>query len=408
MEQRIKDAFYKKFSASRVGTPKEKRHALQKEIIYKLYQKVVKDKGAEQPHTRTPVGGTVYQADLLEMPFDRDFRYALVVVDTNNGKTDARPLIGKTANLVRDGFKDIFENGKILKADKLVMIQVDDGAEFKGSCEKYFNEELHVYIRHGKAGRSRQQSMVESRNGAIAKSLFMRQNAQNLLILEEDPEAENSEYSSEWVEDLPTIIEAINEIYTEDNVKLPKEEITDHASAQNMNLLNEGDRVRIPYDEPHMVGGEKLSGKKFRATDIRWDPKIREISQLVLRPDQPIMYLVSDDKAKKGILPVAYTRKQIQLVDADEHMPPQSVKRISRPREYKHEDPDYIPEEENYKVVQHIEPFRKSSRISSRNKKSSENLIQRVPIEQNVHISASGRPKRITKMPSRLDNYVTY
>jgi hypothetical protein len=304
-------------------------------------------------------------------------------------------------------------------------LQVDEGGEFKQSCEKYFNEELHVYIRHGKAGRSRQQSMVESRNGAIAKSLFMRQNAQNLLILEEDPEAENSEYSSEWVEDLPTIIEAINEIYTEDNVKLPKEEITDHASAQNINLLNEGDRVRIPYDEPHMVGGEKLSGKKFRATDIRWDPKIREISQLVLRPDQPIMYLVSDDKAKKGILPVAYTRKQIQLVDADEHMPPQSVKRISRPREYKHEDPDYIPEEENdvkrsevkpeekndvyqenYKVVQHIEPVRKSSR--NKKSKSSENLIQRVPIEQNIPISASGRPKRITKMPSRLDNYVTY
>jgi hypothetical protein len=362
MQERIKYAFYQKFNASRVGNKIEKRKALQDDIIYKLYQMPMKDTGVARPKIRVPQAQTVYMSDILMLPPDGDYRYALTVVDCNNSMCDARPLISKTPSEVKEAFIDIFENGKYLKAPK-IMLQTDGGGEFKGETQKYFDS-IGVFIRRGLPNRHNSQSKIESLNKVIGKALFMRMNSQNLLEQDED----NEFYNTNWTDDLAVIIESINSIFTNETVKLKEESIGEHATSKNLEMLTEGDKVRIKLDTPIEIGGEQLSGK-FRAGDIRWSPKIHTIAQLVIRPDQPIMYLIDDQNGHR--LPCAYTRAQLQIVSENENLPPQSVIRKSKEREYKHEDPDYIPEEdikrsnvkpeekrdvyqENYNAVKHV------------------------------------------------------
>jgi len=79
-------------------------------------------------------------------------------------------------------------------------------------------------------------------------------------------------------------------------------------------LLSVGTRVRIPFDEPREAYGtnRKLAGR-FRATDLRFDPRIRTIAKVMLNPGQPPMYVVSPIREGRRIIDplVAYTRNEL-------------------------------------------------------------------------------------------------
>jgi hypothetical protein len=82
----------------------------------------------------------------------------------------------------------------------------------------------------------------------------------------------------------------------------------DYENSKNTNILEEGIKVRVALDYPISAGtGEKLHGK-FRAGDIRWSKEIHTIDKVILTPNQPISYLVSD------IHNASYLRNQLQLV----------------------------------------------------------------------------------------------
>ena len=67
-------------------------------------------------------------------------------------------------------------------------------------------------------------------------------------------------------------------------------------NAKQLGILPEGTRVRIALDYPiNHVSGEKLHGT-FRAGDIRFSKEIHTIEKIILSPNQPIAYLVSDIK----------------------------------------------------------------------------------------------------------------
>jgi len=55
------------------------------DMLRNLYIKPVKDKGINKPHYPEFEDHYMHQADLLFLPHDDDFKYALVVVDWQPG-----------------------------------------------------------------------------------------------------------------------------------------------------------------------------------------------------------------------------------------------------------------------------------------------------------------------------------
>ena len=61
--------------------------------------------------------------------------------------------------------------------------------------------------------------------------------------------------------------------------------------------------------------GDKLIGK-FRSSDIRWNPDILTIKYVLLKPNQPVNYMLDNGNDK-----TCYTRNQLQLVKNNETKP---------------------------------------------------------------------------------------
>jgi IS30 family transposase len=141
-----------------------------------------------------------HQADLLFLPNDNGFKYCLVVVDLATRITDAQPLKNKTSKDVLEAMKKIYK-GKYLKTPHY--LEVDAGAEFKDVFEKYFKTRLTLRVKE--AGRHQQQSVVETRNALLGRTLNKRMVAQ---------EINTGEQSNEWVKFLPKVISAVNSHYT--------------------------------------------------------------------------------------------------------------------------------------------------------------------------------------------------
>ena len=287
-------------------------------VTKKLFEIPKKDKGLNMPHIQVFEPNDTHQADLLFLPDDEGFKYALVVVDTASGLTDAEPLNGKTAQITLDGFKSIYKR-KILEMPK--RLQVDSGTEFKGVAKKYFDNH-GVAIRYGVPNRHRMQALVERRNQTIGKNLFMRMTAQELLT---------GEPSVEWIQDLPIVIEEMNKKQLKRKKK--KEVETPVCDGESCGLLEVGTKVRVQLDEPiDATAGKRLHGH-FRSTDIRWNPKERVIKELLIKPGFPPMYLLDGNEGKLKIQPVAYTRNQLQVIESNEEAPKPSVIR-GKPKHY--------------------------------------------------------------------------
>jgi len=284
-------------------------------IIQSLYENPKKDKYKQIPSYKK--GGAepnqVYQADLLTMPNDKGYNYLLVCVDTITGLTDAVSLKTKEAEETLEGFKKMFAKGTPLTKPKW-SIQLDEGGEFKSVVKKYFDDN-GILVRYGKVDRSRQQTMAENRNKILAKALFQKQVGQEILT---------NKTSTNWVEDVQTVLDTINEYEKEQYEK--RKQITAKRELKNpptpyvpedTTILEVGTPVRIKLDKPKGLLGEKLHGT-FRATDIKWDPKIRKISNIILSPNQPVMYQVEGETT-------GFTRNQLQIVDENEKQPSQEL-----------------------------------------------------------------------------------
>ena len=246
------------------------------------------------------------QADLLHLPKDtidgKSYRYVLVVVDFGSRIVDARPLTGKTADIVKDAILNIYEKGSRLEWPK--ELHVDDGSEFKGVFAETMKDR-DVLLHIAQPNRHSQQAIVEAVNHVIGKLLYEKMN---------EAEFETGETSREWVKHLDGVINEINKkrkkmpnVKPIDASKPPKPEYL-NKSQKPVEILEEGQHVRVALDAPRGIAeNEKLIGR-FRASDIRYENKIRTIERVILEPQSPVRYLVS------GKNDVSYTRSQLMVV----------------------------------------------------------------------------------------------
>jgi hypothetical protein len=237
----------------------------------------------------------IHQMDLLFLPTDRaGFKYALVVVDANTKKCDARPLKTKTPDAVLSAIKRMYKDSPygLVRPDR---IEVDSGNEFKGVFKTYFENE-GTYIRRGLPNRHKQQALVENKNLQIGKYLLRKM--AEIEIMTKKP-------SKAWLKNLPIIVEKINE-----KVKptVEDQDATVKETTYNKKILAEGTKVRIKLDFPIDSFGKKLPGD-FRASDIRWSREVHMIKQILLKPGQPPLYLID----KKGDT-IARAKHEFQVV----------------------------------------------------------------------------------------------
>lgn len=311
--------FYEDFFVTDANKANKKE--LDKQELRNLYRKPKKEKREEMGNFDIAYEPNMYhQADLLFMPEDDGFKYALVVVDLATHLCDAEPLSNKTSQHVKEAFHTIY-NRDILSIP--TFLTMDSGSEFKGEIKKYCDKN-EIDCRYGKPKRHRALAVVETTNKYLSKGLFMKMTAQELLT---------GEPSREWVEDLPKFVEYVNKKRKRKPPTPPKDN-TVKCSGDDCKLLLIGTKVRVKLDHPKDVATDKNLHGKFRVTDIRWDPEIRTITNIIMDDGQPPMYHLNDPKHELGVDTTArYTKKQLQVVPENEQKPPKTVIR-GKPTQY--------------------------------------------------------------------------
>lgn len=248
---------------------------------------------------KTFSAGIVMQADLIYMPNDNNYNYVLTVVDVASRSVDAEPLEGRTCDDVIQGFKTIFGRNYI-KPPKF--LYTDPGTEFKNDAFHKYIESFGTIIRHTMTARKNQMAIVEYYNHIITKVLGTKMTAAEL---------EHHEHNTDWVESLPALIEELNKEKREqkisDFLKMP-------IFAKKEKLLKVGDYVHVRLQQPKdAISGNRLNGG-FRHGDQRFDEKVTEISGVLIRPGQPVRYMV------KGIDNASFLRSELLLADDAENV----------------------------------------------------------------------------------------
>jgi hypothetical protein len=272
-------------------------------VIDQLYTRPKKDVDGDNPTFPHIDKNYSHQMDLLYLPNDNGYKYCLVVVDQGSRLLDCIELEDRTSGDIASALKQLYAKSKYLS--KPFIVVTDAGKEFLGD----FDYELKkIGIKHHKvvkSGRHRMVSLAERKNQTIGKIVHKILNQVQLT---------SGNPSSKWVSFLKPIVKAINnKVVTQMKKQVTKLQPITYNPDHKIDLLNEGDRVRVALDNPRDVDGKQLNGR-FRTGDIRFDPKIRTIKNVYSKPNQPIMYFLDGKSGKLDIEPVGYTRNQLLLV----------------------------------------------------------------------------------------------
>ena len=251
---------------------KKAQEFLIKQPIYQIYQPAPK-------YIPRPTAGfhefislnDIHQADLLYLPHDGRFKYALTIVDVGTRYKAAFPLKTKTAKEVCEGFRVIY-SGKPLNKPKF--LQVDQGNEFRADVTKFMSG-----VKIFRSLNKRSVGVVERFNRTLAEKIFVHQYLK---------EIDSDERNTEWVGKLQPIIKELNNSYTRlirmspnQAIKI-KNNIRQYPSQPKPKgyippkPLEINDYVRYLYE-----GGESEGDVKRRATDPIWSLKIYSIRLII-------------------------------------------------------------------------------------------------------------------------------
>ena len=141
----------------------------------------------------------IHQADLLYLSHDKEFKYALTVVDVASRYKEAEPIKRKTPLDIKNAFQKIYDRSPL---DFPKVLQIDGGSEFKGVFKKYMLDE-DVFMKIGQPHNHRAQGIVERFNRTLAEQLYFHQQNQELTM-------KMGDFGYEWIENLPIVIKSLN------------------------------------------------------------------------------------------------------------------------------------------------------------------------------------------------------
>lgn len=257
---------------------------LSKQDIWQVY--LPAPKYIPRPKFDIPIPNEAHQADLLFMPHDKSYKYALTVVDVGSRYKEAQPLKTKDSKEVATAFEKIYKRSPLTWPK---LLQVDPGREFMGHVTQLMNSH-NTIIRRGRKEIHRDQGIVERFNRTLAERLFAYQYHK---------EFDFSGRNTEWVDRLPAVVAALNNEETRLTGKKPlaaiklkyvKAEPSAPMKKKPGKKLPLGTQVRYLYQPGELEGGRK------RATDPIWSVNTYPISGTVSKKGEPVVYYLSGPK----------------------------------------------------------------------------------------------------------------
>ena len=195
---------------------------------------------------------------------------------------DIEPMASRTSQAIVDAIKKIYKR-QIL--NKPLQIICDAGKEFEGQF-KIYCEENNIFIKALITGKKI--GIIDSKMKVLSDALLKRQTAEELLT---------KKYNVRWVKDLREILDLIND-FTKQNYKPQTDfeefEIKIHDN-KKYDILEIGTKVRTALFSPIDLVKDKRLLFNFRSGDVRWSIATRVITNIILRPNSPIMYAVDND-----------------------------------------------------------------------------------------------------------------
>ena len=178
------------------------------EIIEQIFSKPHPKARKVFSHYQIEEPNNTHQIDILYLSHDDagsskryKYKYALTLVDIASRYKAARALRNKEGGTVFDALMDIYDSDKNLEIPKV--LNTDSGSEFKNKYFREWSEKNNVYLKHNLPGYHL--SFVENMNMQLARKLYKIQSKKEL---------ETNKVNREWVENLPSIIEEMNNTKT--------------------------------------------------------------------------------------------------------------------------------------------------------------------------------------------------
>jgi len=232
----------------------------------------------------------LHHADLLYLPEDNGYRYALVVVDAATRYKQVEPLRSKDSTEVAEAFERMYGRATRSPLRWPKRLRTDSGSEFAGRVAAVMREH-GVRMERGEPGDHKHAAFAEAANRVLGRRLFAGQHADELRA---------GRVSRAWVERARAVVSAMNALPTRllgmspnDAVKargnkgpaaLPaKVRASLRRLIEREKLLRAGTRVRYALARP-------ADGGDFRETDLRWSGDTAAISEIRMRPGVPIEY----------------------------------------------------------------------------------------------------------------------
>ena len=312
----------------------------------KLYSQITK-----QPHYKfklynhydVKIPNQLHQIDLLFLPEDKGYRYALCLVDVASRYKAARPLQTKEAEELLSNLKDIYANDEFLRIPK--KLQFDRGGEFNNEMLKVWanppdeeplrrteSEEILQLRRSNRTTKSKYRkiqqkvelimnekgqhvSLVENMNKQLGRLIFKDQ-----IIHELKSGLENKK----WVDKLQDYIDILNNRKTRlinlkpidaiqmDYVEQPKNEFT---KADKEKYFDIGTEVRrlLNLDEVQDYITKKIKTERKRATDATFSINTYIVTELYIGNNELVMHRLKDKETGR-VYKNMYTYFQLQPV----------------------------------------------------------------------------------------------
>lgn len=256
---------------------------LEQQPIWQIY--LPRPRYIPRPYFDETTKNETHQLDVLYLPSDNGYKYALTAVDIGTRKKDAEPLKNKMASQVLIALDKIYSRKYL---DTPNTIQIDPGTEFKGTFRKQL-EDRGIKFRVGAPKNHRAQAFVERFNQTLANKLFAHQYKRELTT---------GKRNKEWVSQLPSVIETLNK-----TISKPRKPTYKRPIGKEETPL--GDVIVRYLYQP----GEAEGDEKRRSTDPNWSVDTYRIQEYLVKPNQPIIYFL-DGGPKRS-----FVREELYVVN---------------------------------------------------------------------------------------------
>lgn len=270
------------------------QHWLNRQPVYQIYK--AKPKKVRFPHYTQDKPNQTHQVDLLFLPKDGKYKYALTVIDIASRYKEGEPLKTKKADETAKALQKIYERSPL---DYPKEIMADKGHEFMGDFASVMKKNG---VKISRSLDKKKVAFVERFNWTLSEKLFAHQYNEEIV---------KKETNREWVDRLPDVVTAINDETTSmigmkpiDAIKL--DSVSQPEYEEIAKSLPIDSLVRYLYKP-----GEEHNDTRYRATDAIWSVDVYSIDEIRSFENQPSLYTL------QGIEERTFTKEQLQVVPPD-------------------------------------------------------------------------------------------